>query len=213
MTYEELNDATAVKVKDTSPKFVAMIPDAINEAVQQIADAVTPPSLKAMGTVYTVVSQEWVNVKTTLTDFSGKLLYAGTSSGKIGFYDGGLEALLAEYYSLDADGDVEAVALEGDILWYYKTPLVATSLTLVYCKVPPLLVSPGDIPVCLPSMLHRDLIVNKTAAIIYDHIEEGLEGEKVNTKACLELYAAAEARLNAWFAKRRSNVSRSVWSV
>lgn len=213
MTYKELQDAVADKVKDTSASIVAMIPDVINEAVQQITDEVPMPSLKLVGTVSTVVSQEWVNITSTITSFSGRILYAGTTDGELTVMDGGLEELYAKYYDLDEDGDLEAVALEGNILWYYKTPATATSITLVYYAYPTTMIADGDTPSDLPSLLHRDLIVNKAASIIFDQIEEGVEGEKVATASCLSQYNAAVLRLRGWLNRRRPNVGRSYWSV
>jgi len=213
MTYKELQDAVADKVKDTSSFIVEMIPNVINEAVQQIVDAVPMPSLKLVGTVSTVVSQEWVNIKSSISSFSGRLLYAGTSTGQLCILDGGVTEMLERYNDLDVDGDLEAVALEGDVLWYYKTPTSATSITIIYYATPTEMIADGDTPSDIPEMLHRDLIVNKAAAIIFDHIEEGIEGEKVGMLSCLNQYREAELRLRAWLSKRRSNVGRSCWSV
>ncbi len=214
MTYKELQDAVAEKVKDTSTAIAAMIPDIINEAYQQITEDVTLPGLKAVGLVNTVVAQEWVNIKSTITDFSGKLLYVGTKAdGPITIVDGGVEQLYQTYYDLDADGDLEAVAQEGDVLYYYKTPATATSLVIIYYRTPTTMAADGDTPSYLPDLLHRDLIVNKSSAIIFDHIEEGMEGDKVNTRSCLAQYEIAKAKLSAWAHRRRPNVGRSFWSV
>jgi len=213
MTYKELQDAVADKVKDTSSFITAMIPNVINEAIQQIVDEVPMPSLKRVGTVSTVVSQEWVNIKSTIPSFSGRVLYVGTSNGQIPIADGGLEQLLSSYTTLIATGDVEVVAIEGDVLWYYKTPAAATSITLVYYASPTVLISDGDVPSDLPEMLHRDLIVNKASAIIFDHIEEGIEGNKVGMASCLAQYKTAEMQLRSWLYKRRSSVTRSCWDA
>jgi hypothetical protein len=213
MTYKELQDAVAAKVLDTSPTIVAMIPDVINEAIGQIADEVPLPSLKSLGTITTVVGQEWVNISSTITNFSGRLLYIGTANGGITVVDGGLEQLVQSYPKAGESGDIGAVALEGNILWYRNTPTVATTLTIVYYKEPALLTSDSHVPSDLPWMLHRDLIVNKASSIIFDHIEEGLEGNKVNMQSCLGQYEIAKNKLSAWLHKRRLNVGRSVWDV
>jgi hypothetical protein len=213
MTFLEIQDAVALKVQDASPELVANTKDYINEAIQQIADEVNLPSLKSLGTVLTVLSQAWVNIKSTITLFSGKLLYVGTSSGGIDIVNGGLEYLAQEYPDLTLTGDIEACTLEGDILWYAPIPSVATSLTIVYQALPATLVSDGNIPSDIPSLLHRDLIVNKTALVFYDHIEDGIEGLKVNKNSAEVDYERALNKLRAWIMRRRVNLTKGVWDV
>jgi hypothetical protein len=213
MTFLELQDAVALKLQDASPEIVASIPDKINESIQEIAEEVELPSLKLLGSVSTVVSQAWVNIKTSITLFSGKLSYVGTSSGSVGIYKWGLEELVSNYPTMTEAGDVEYCTLEGDILWYAKIPTTATALTVVYRAVPATLVNDGNIPTDIPYYLHNGLIVNKTCAKLFDLIEDGLETQKVNTQACIALYDKAVISLRAWASRRRINVGGSFWSA
>jgi hypothetical protein len=211
MTFLELQDAVALKLQDASPEIVATIKDKINESIQEIAEEVNLPSLKLLGSVSTVVSQAWVNIKTSIPLFSGKLSYVGTSSGSIGIYEGGLEELVFNYPVMTDTGDVEYCTLEGDILWYAYIPATATTLTVVYRAIPATLVNDGNVPVDIPLYLHNGLIVNKTCAKLFDLIEDGIETPKVNTQACLALYESSLASLRAWLSRRRINKSGSFW--
>jgi hypothetical protein len=213
MTFKELQDAVAADVQDTSAVIVAKIPAAINEAVQQIAEEVILPSLKCVGTVTTSTSLAYVNIKSTIPLFSGKLRYVGTSDGRIKILDGGIEELLVAHPDMTEVGDIDCVAHEGDILWYAKIPSVAKTLTLLYQAVPATLVNDGDIPTDLPLYLHHGLIVNKTKAVLYDSIEDGIETPKTNTSAALALYSTFFIQLGTWVSRRRSNVGNSVWNV
>lgn len=213
MTYAELQAAVADKIQDTSAAYIASIPTRINEAYALICENANLPSLKAIGVVSASLLVNYVNIKTTLTSFSGKLRYVGTSEGRIPILDGGLDALIDEYPDFTVTGEIEKCAIEGDILWYMNIPTAATSLTLMYYKVPDDMVEDSDTPIELPSYLHRGLIVNKTAELIFSDIEDGIDGPKINTLMCERDFTAFNNQLLAWVSKRRGCVGGSVWDV
>lgn len=209
MNYSELQREIKTVVSDASPTILVSIPDMINEAIQLIAEEAYLPSLKTMFTVTTNTSVAYTTVPTA---FSGKLTYVGTSDGEITRYNN-LEELIREFPTLDEVGDIEGVTLEGTVLWYQKIPSAATTLTCIGYNSPVTLSNDTDTPDCIPEYLHRGLIVNKTAMLCYNIIEDGMEAEKVNTRLFEGLYQKHVIKLGEWVSKRRINKVVNAWTI
>jgi len=209
MNYSELLREVKSVVADASPTILVSIPDMINEAIQLIAEEAYLPSLKTMFTVTTNTSAAYTTVPTA---FSGKLTYVGTSDGEIKRYNS-VEELIREFPAMDEVGDVEGIALEGTVLWYQKIPSTATTLTCIGYNSPTALSNSTDTPDCIPEYLHRGLIVNKTAMLCYNIIEDGMEAEKVNTVLFENLYQKSVAKLGEWVSKRRVNTVINAWTI
>ena len=210
MNLGEIVTEVRTNLKDQRADVLASIQDYINEAYRWVAEETTLPSLKTLFTVDTVLEQAY----TTITgNFDGRLLYCGTSEGKISVLDGGLIELLENHPDLSEEGDIEHVAVEGSTLWYAKIPATVTSLIcLGYYKPTPLTVN-TDTPSAIPDYLHRGLLVNKASAIGYSIIEDGLEGERPNTSYYEGEAVKALILLKGWVEKRRGHLRRGVWSV
>jgi hypothetical protein len=80
-----------------------------------------------------------------------------------------------------AGGSVSKYAVNGKQLHYRDIPAAATTLTVHYYKNPEPLSADGDIPEGIPPTLHRSLIVGYAAREIFNRIELGLAGPKVDT--------------------------------
>jgi len=210
MNYSELQREVKSVVHDASPNILLSIPDYINESVQQIAEDIKFPELKQITSVSTSTSTYYVNMS---TGFSSRLSYAGNSDGEYKVLDGGIEELIRLYPSLDEVGDVEYVTLEGSILYYHPVPAVSVNIICIGYHVPPTLVNDTDTPSFIPEYLHRETIVNNAAALAYSIIEDGIEGEKVNTKVFMGLAAQGLNKIRAYVSRRRSVLSTSNWSV
>lgn len=209
MTFKEMQDEVFIIIKDSS--LQSRIPGILNDAYQEVVNEVHLPALKVFTTVSTVVGQSFCNLPTGVL---GSLLYIGNVSGKIELAEGGLGELLTDDPSLGTDGAVWKVAQEGSILWYIFQPEEAESLYLLIYVSPAVLIADGDIPSVLPTMLHRQLLVYRAAAILWNMIEEGVEGEKVNTAAYTALYQKEGIdKLREWVAKQVRHSSDSIWSV
>lgn len=207
MDYSELQREVKAIIKDASPNIIASVPDYINEAIGQIADEVGFPELRQVCTVTTSTSTYYTNMPAS---FSGRLKYAGNSSGKFNILDS-LEDLLDLFPNLDESGDVEYVVCVGNILYYQPIPVVAANITCTGYFNPELLVNPTDTPSNFPSYLQRESIVNKAISIAYAAIEDGVEGDQVNTKLFVGLANLGIIKLKEYVSKRRSVVSKSVW--
>jgi hypothetical protein len=111
---------------------------------------------------------------------------------------------------LTHSGPVEDVVIVGSKLYYQPIPETATDLTLWYYAKPtplaqhdPADAETDDIPSCIPVEFHRDLLVNYALKEIYDEIEDGLEGPKVNTLNYRAKYQQGLQRLY-WAVKHKS---------
>ena len=114
---------------------------------------------------------------------------------------------LKGYFDLSEWGDsgqVEAVTVAAGKLYYNKIPSTADSLTIHYYKQITLLTKETDIPFELPEHLHRELLVNYVCKELYSEIEDGVEGEAVNTKKYSSLYGQAIAKLYHWIGDEKS---------
>lgn len=212
MTFNEIMEAVKLAAQDTEwgSENPAELKWKVNQAYSQIAEETTIviPQLKTVAVVPTTTDA----YATMPSGFSRMLLIVPE--------DGvpedlkilkGLEDLVALYPSLDEVGDVQYVALEGNILWYQGIPSTAQNLVCVYGKTPTQLVNTGDIPSIIPDHLHYGLLVNKTVELIYKEIEDGIEGDKVNTMRFRGYYAEALNDFNKYLIRRRGSLGSSAW--
>lgn len=215
MNFKQLCDAVRDLIDD--PGYENEIPVYVNMAYQQAVNepGVRIPHLKGMSVINTVSGANCVSMLTDNPTFSGKLLRVGDST-KITIYPS-LESLFDKYQKdgvlEDQEGDVEAVALEGSLLWYQKIPTTATPLAIIYYKDPPDLVDLSDVPAYLPSMLHEDLLAYGAAKRLASRIEDGVEGPKVNTASFEASYQRGVNMLRSWLAARRTANNGSKWDA
>lgn len=210
MNYTELQYEVKGIVMDQSPYILLGIPDYINEAIQLIAEEVKFPELKQVTSVTAGIVNYYTNMPAT---WSSRLNYAGNSDGEYTVLDGGLEELIRLYPTLAETGDIKHLTLEGRVLYYQPIPTTATVITCIGYHSPALLVSGTDTPDFIPSFLHREAIVNKAAMIAYNAIEDGMEGDKVNTKIFASLAEVGLNRVRAYISRRRPVVGTSNWSM
>ncbi len=188
----------------------------INQAIIYTGANADIPELKRIGTVNTILEQAYTSLSSLTGGFSGKLKRVKNADGDAIEIFSDLALLMDAYPLMSEEGEVEAVALEGSTLWYQDIPTVVETLTCLYYKNPDTLSSDDESPSDFPEHLHRQLFVHGCAWVIYDEIEDGIEGEKVNTKAHFWLSFDERNRnsgivkLREWLARtRRHNISSS----
>jgi hypothetical protein len=207
-------------IVDDSKFTSGMITDYINQAVQYAAAQVDLPGLKKLITAKTVVGQPYCSLAGVTGGFSGRLVRASDSG--IAIYPN-LQLLMDEYVSddyldLTQVGDVEAIALEGKTLWYQYVPAGITDIILLVYQNPSSLTANADIPSDFPDHVHRNLFVHGAAWMMFDMIEDGLEGSKPNTAAQFLLSFDESNRhsgitkVREWVGKSRKHWKSSVWS-
>ena len=194
----------------------ATLNDYINQAILYVGANADIPKLKGISTVDTVLSQAYASLSGLTGGFSGKLRRVKDADGNNITIFSDLALLMDEYPTMDEEGEVEAVALEGSTLWLQKIPTVAETLTCLYYRNPAILSIDDASPSDFPEHLHRHLFVHGTTYIIFDQIEDGIEEEKVNTKGQFWLSFDERNRhsgiikLKEWIGKtRRHNISSS----
>lgn len=210
VTFEDLIDEVQIIVVDDSDSVVDAIPKRINEALFEAVEAADIPEFKKVGIVTTIIDQAWTTMP---SGFNGKLLFVGNDSTSLAIAEGGVQQLMETSPLLDESGPVHTVAVEGTTLYYQGIPDAATVLPILYRVFPTAFSASNDVvPDCIPPHLQTSVLVHSAAAKIFNTIEDGVEGEKVNTNAQLYLHNGYLEQLKAFWAKRRINAARSVWS-
>jgi len=78
-------------------------------------------------------------------------------------------------------GSVRICARNGLNLLYRDIPSEAETLTVHYYKSPTAMTLDADEPSDIPEELHKPLLAGYAAAQIFNQIEDGIEGQKINT--------------------------------
>jgi len=207
MTFKEIQDEVEVIVKDDS--MFDLIPSVINDIYLEVVNEAKVPSLKTPMSVATVVGQSWVSLPSGVF---GSLLFAGNTDGGRFTVVGSLEALMEEEPGLSEEGDLTKVAKEGSVLWYMQRPATATNFVVLMLKNPPALVQDAAVPIHIPDYLHRRCLVYGAAAAVWTVMEDGVDGEKVNTINYSSKFQAGKDMLGSWVGRQRRHVTRSIWS-
>lgn len=190
------------------------------KAALRIAGEVLLPDFKRIGTVSTVAGQAWVSLSSMTGGFSGRVTRFHKSTVVV--YPN-LESLVDDYAGTDNEdlleaGDVEAVAQEGNILWYQYVPATAESLTMTYYQNPPEFTDDNYEPPYLPGYLHEKLLVNGAAFMIYNDIEDDLDDVKINRTVNYNESFNSDKRdsginlLREWISRSRVPHISSRWS-
>ena len=194
----------------------AALNEYINQVILYVAAQADIPELKRIDIVNTIVGQAYASLSGLAGGFSGKLRRVKNADGNAIEIISDLALLMDAYPTMDKEGEVETVALEGSTFWYQNIPAEVETLTCLYFRNPTNLSEDDSIPSDFPEHLHRQLFVHGSAWIIFDQIEDGIEGEKVNTKAQFWLSYDERNRhsgivkLREWISKtRRHNISSS----
>jgi len=209
MTFQELCEEVTLRLKSSDSRVLSKVEDFVNSAIGQIALEVRLPDLRSFTNVTTILSQCWVNLP---SDFLGKLLYVGTTLGKVNIEDK-FDKFLTKYPDMTITGDIVDVSLLGSIMYYLPIPSVATTVLVLFYKSPAVLTLSNDIPTCIPELLHRQTIVPLAASFGWDIIESGDNNEKPNTNGCLTEYLNGKSLLEAWVIRRDGSSGNSIWDV
>jgi hypothetical protein len=159
----------------------------INEANQAIALGVmipgryerTPPlpDLYTTGTVTT----ETTGIVTLPSDYQRSLVMVVDSNDVKIPIKASAREFLKDHPETGA-GDVYVCAQMGKRLLYRDIPSAAATLTVHYYAAPDDLSDDDDEPTWVPEHLHRKLYVSYACKEIFNKIEDGVEGRKINTE-------------------------------
>ncbi len=164
----------------------AAINTLINEAYLAVATGVklpdrydlTPPlpDLYTTGTVSTGSS----GVASLPVDYNRDVVQVTNSAGSEIPIFASFRQFNQKYPVVDTSS-VHACSVNGSNLHYRGEPTTPENLTVAYYQTPTPLVNATDEPTAIPAVLHRQLIVGYVCKTIYDQIELGLSGPKVDT--------------------------------
>lgn len=96
-----------------------------------------------------------------------------------------------------ARGRIRVAAAGAGRLYVRPVPEAAVTMEIGYSRLPQALVAPSDKPCCLPPHLAGPLLVSFACREIFERLEEGVEGKKVQTVAYARRFEAAMAELLA----------------
>lgn len=202
MLFSEITQEVKNIIQDSS--FDSLVAGYINEALLQAAGRVNIPDLKRVGIAQTIPEQLYVSLVGLPEGFSGRLSKLLTPD-IIQFKD--IETLVdwvnSQSRSLTEVGAVEAVALEGRVLWYYPSPATEQDISAIVYTNPVILEDADDVPTFLPDHCHRNIAVHGAAYIAYDTIEDGIGDAKVNTTFHYTMFEKGITQLAEWVGRNR----------
>lgn len=212
MNLKEMRDEVTILVQDGS-YVTADVDKYINRAFTNMAGQINLPDLKRVDTITTVVGQSYTSLAALSGGFNGRL--SKVHAENITIYPS-LEDLIS---GIEEDGelfgeagDVTRLALEGSTVWYDKIPAVPQTLMAILYGNPPLLVADADIPSVFPEHTHWNIGIHGAAMLMFDPIEDGVTGEKVNTTYHEGLYLKGKQEALEWIARNRTHSISSRWS-
>lgn len=197
MNASELLNEIQGKLQDSSYTRPDLL-KRMNQALVYVAGHFPLPKLQASAEVSTVLDQDFVTMPETFQHNLFKA-YNKTKSWdcRIVYSRRTLEELYADPF---ASGPVEDVVDEGDVLYYRQIPAEAETLLLKFNAFPAALSDQTDsVPVCLPKHLHDELLVNYVLADVYSEIEDGIEGQKINTDFFWSKFTAGFGSLKGYY--------------
>lgn len=159
----------------------------INEAVFRVAQGVqVPGELHITGPLPELYKTRWIWVYQTArsidlpADYQRGLfnVYSSTGIGHVPMLRS-FQKFISRYPVLETGDSLDACVVHGKTLFYH--PAAIKTITFSYYKEPDLLEDEEDSPDCIPGHLQRRLIVGYVCREIFNQIEDGIEGQKVNT--------------------------------
>lgn len=164
-----------------------IVKNLVNEANQAIALGVmipgryerTPPlpDLYTTGTVTT----ETTGIVTLPSGYQRNLVMVVDSNDNTIPIESSARKFLQKHPEVTA-GEVYRCALMGKRLIYRDVPAAAATLTVHYYEAPDDLTDDDDEPTWVPEHLHRKLYAGYVCKEIFNKIEDGVEGRKINTE-------------------------------
>jgi len=213
MTYSELVNETMVMVQDSS-KYDD-IRSYVNIALQELTAVVALPEFKAAASVDTLVDTPYVALQVLPDRYVGGILKLyGENVKGVKVYASLDDMIDSEDISdITTVGDsIVAVAVEGSNIWYYPMPEIPVTLSVLYYTTHQRLCADDEAVTLFPDYIQRQAICSAAAAMCFEKIEDGLDGEKVNTAAYRLQAKDGTQKLHEWVGKNKKHFISSTWS-
>jgi hypothetical protein len=193
--------------------FNSSIAGYVNEAFLQASGRVNIPDLKRVGIATTVIGQMYTSLAGIPDGFSGRL--TRLLDPNIVRHTN-VESLLAHISVANRDiteiNPVEDVALEGKTLWYFPTPSTPQSIQALMFSNPIIMTDDDNTPEAFPEICHRNIGVHGAAFMAFSMIEDGIEGDKVNTNHHFTMFEKGITQLTEWIGKHRPHQISSIFN-
>lgn len=193
MTLQQLIARVQDLVQDnsvvTEPNVIGWLNDAMAEATTQV-DIM---ELSASAEIPTVLAQAWTALPSNYQRDMSRIM-SKTQAREVKVKES-LNLLLDWYPLLDKVGAVVMATVDQGKLWYQGIPEAIEDLVLYYRRKPATLTGYGDVPEGIPAHLHLDVLVYHAASIAWDMVEQGIDGQKVNTIAYMQRYQLGMRKL------------------
>ena len=157
----------------------------INEGLAAVAGEVPLPSLETQDTVATVVDQEWTELP---EDFQTHLrfVYSQTRREKLTILSNLVR--LREETVWPEGGLVQRVAVSGGKLFYSPVPAESENLDLIYHSRPTPYEGDDAETDYIPAHIGPRILLAYACKEIYDLIEDGVDGAKINVQRWEQKY-------------------------
>jgi len=194
-TIEELIEEVQDIIQDKSQTNDEIVLKYFNRALQNFANVYIIPDLCVVGTVDTVVG---ANVAPLPDNFHKglKTCFNLTTNKHVRVHNS--RSLIDRRMGrVNKVGNLVGVAKEGINLYYQRKPASVETLQLSYYSLP------DDVSDTFPSYVPDDILdklfINYACQYIYSKLEDGMEGEKVNTAYHKGEYREAFAEAKRYF--------------
>ena len=177
-TAQSLAEKVAAKIDDRSYTYDNIV-EKLNQGLRWISGKFLLPDLETFEDISTDAN---VNNIPLPRDYQKNLRWAHSTSynRRIKVYPSTVQ-LLRWFSMLDQTGRVIGIAIKGRHLYYQRVPSSSETLRINYWRYPEPIDARSKKVDCLPYHLVDDLLVNYACWHIFEEIEDGIEGEKVNT--------------------------------
>ncbi len=185
MNFGEMKNEVLDIVQDPSITATNVGP-LLNRALFLVATGIDLPNLITEGSLTTVTNDSKVALP---SDFHKKMFHVAiTESG----YEREIKslndkqsykALLRHYPGMNRTGEIRYFGIQGTKYFHYQPiPSEATNLEIHYYKTPDTMINDNDEPDGLPAIdACQYILVHYAAWQLFEKIEDGIEGQKVNT--------------------------------
>lgn len=191
-------DAIERNIQDPSYSRDEVLLPMLNEALSFVAYQHPLSVLQESAIVETEVDTDQVEMP---EDYHSFLFQAYNQTAAIPCRVCYTRKTLDRMYSEDvnANGRVESVLVEKNMLFYRRIPTTPETLKLDYYGHPPLLTDSEDSsPECLPHALHKRLLVHQVLSNVWSELEDGIDSKKNNTDFHYNLYNEGLAMLKTY---------------
>ena len=192
---EDLAQTVLRKVQDASYIYGDVLA-LFNRCLLELSGRFLLPDLEVMRDIQTDPNNGSMPLP---SDYQKNLRYAHsiTHNRKVTVFDSVI-LMNRHFAKIDQTGVVLAVAIKGRELYYQRAPSSAETIQINYWAYPEQMATRYTKPTCLPVHLVEPLLYNFACKQLYSEIEDGIDGQKINTNYYANEYNQAVADLSAF---------------